>query len=135
MHSIENKYSVSPGDMLVRNKSLMGVVDHYGLYIGNGQVIDNHPSRGVSIVTIGSFLSGRNLERVNYFKGNAWERNRVVEWAYSMLGRKYHLTEFNCEHFVRMAWGEGRKSRQVSMAVGLFWIMVAGLMIGSLGKS
>lgn len=125
MTNIEIKYSLQPGDALVRNKSIFGIIDHYGLYVGNGRVIDNHPDRGVCLISIHSFLNGRELERINRFGGNSFRRNQVVNKAYSMLGMQYHLTKFNCEHFVNEAWETGRLSQQVTAFGTLFFISLA----------
>jgi len=125
--NIEIKYSLQPGDVLVRNKSVFGVVDHYGLYVGNGRVIDNHPERGVSVIGLHDFLSGRGLERIKRFRGNSFARNQVVNRAYSMLGMSYHLTRFNCEDFVHVAWNSGKKSQQVAAASTLILIFLVVL--------
>jgi len=130
--NIEKAYSLRPGDVLVRNKSFLGVIDHYGLYVGNGQIIDNHPARGVSIIGLSSFLNGRKLKQIKRFEGNSYKRNQVINKAHSMIGMNYHLTQFNCEHFVTEAWGAGRQSRQVS-AAGLLIFSI--LTIWGLSKS
>lgn len=125
MTTLENKHSLQPGDVLVRNKSFFGIIDHYGLYVGNGKVIDNHPDRGVSLISLNAFLSGRELERIARFNGNSFSKNQVVRKGYSMLGMNYQLTKFNCEHFVNEAWGAGRKSQQVGAVGVLFFFFLA----------
>ena len=132
MTNIETNYSLQPGDVLVRNKSFFGIIDHYGLYVGNGWVIDNHPDRGVCLISIHSFLNGRELERIARFNGNSFSRNQVVRKGYLMLGMDYHLTKFNCEHFVNEAWGAGRKSQQVGAVGALFFF---SLVIWGLSKA
>jgi uncharacterized protein YycO len=132
MINIGNDYSPQPGDVVVRNKSVLGFIDHYGLYVGNGSIIDNHPDIGVSAISLNSFLSGRKLERIARFQGNLYSRNLVVRKAQSMLGLNYHLTKFNCEHFVNEAWGVGRKSQQV-VAVGVLFLF--SLAMWGLSKS
>ncbi|MFY0608523.1 MAG: lecithin retinol acyltransferase family protein [Cyclobacteriaceae bacterium] len=114
--------SLQPGDVLVRNKSAIGVIDHFGLYVGNGNVIDNHPERGVSQISLSSFLNGRSLEKIQAFTGNWHSRQQVLNRAFALIGRPYHLTRFNCEHFVNEVWGAGRKSKQVeNVGVLLFF--------------
>jgi hypothetical protein len=125
MINIGNEYRLQSGDVLVRNKSAFGFIDHYGLYIGNESVIDNHPDRGVSLISLNSFLSGRKLERIARFQGNLYSRSLVVRKAQSMLGVSYHLTKFNCEHFVNIVWDAGRKSQQVATASILFFFFAA----------
>lgn len=128
---MENKYVAQPGDVLVRNKSALGVVEHLGLFVGNGRVIDNHPSRGVSLISVESFLNGEPLLRIDSYQGSYHSRSLVIQKAYSMLGMKYHLTEFNCEHFVNIAIGAGRKSPQVAVAGR---ILVLGALVWGLSK-
>ncbi|MEQ8574479.1 MAG: lecithin retinol acyltransferase family protein, partial [Fulvivirga sp.] len=96
-----------------------------GLYIGNEQIIDNHPERGVSIISLKSFLNGRKLERIVRYQGDSNSRNHVIRKAQSMLGVSYHLTKFNCEHFVNEVWGAGRKSQQLATAGLLFFFSLA----------
>ena len=134
MTNFEFRHNLLPGDVLVRNKSVFGIIDHYGLYVGNGEVIDNHPDRGVGIVGLGEFLGSRQLERIARFKGNAHGRRNVVNKAFSMLGMRYHLTNFNCEHFVNVAWGAGRKSKQVSTASALLWTSLVLWGVSNVGR-
>lgn len=125
MTNFEFKHSLQPGDVVVRNKSVFGIIGHYGLYVGNGEVIDNHPNRGVSLINLNAFLSGRGLKRIARFNGNSFARSQAVNKGYSMLGMKYHLTKFNCEHFVNEAWGAGKKSQQVATSGTLFFLFLA----------
>ncbi|MDW3212174.1 MAG: lecithin retinol acyltransferase family protein [Reichenbachiella sp.] len=113
---MRDNYLLKAGDVPIRNKSAFGIIDHFGLYIGNGNVIDNHPERGVRVVSLESFLNGRELDRIVRFKGNSYERSQVVRRANFMIGQDYHLTKFNCEHFVNAAWGTEIKSNQVAAA-------------------
>lgn len=127
----ENANSLKEGDVIVRNKSVFGIIDHYGLYVGNGIVIDNHPTRGVREIDLSVFLNGRNFQRIKHFGGNRYDRKGVIDAAYSMYGKPYHLTKFNCEHFVNEVWGMGRKSQQVDTTGVLFFF---SLVIWGLSK-
>lgn len=122
---MDMRCNLQPGDVLVRNKSAFGIIDHYGLYVGNGMVVDNHPDRGVSQISLATFLDGRSLQRVKKYMGNSRNRKLVVQRAYSMIGMKYHVKDFNCEHLVNMALGVGRMSEQVTAAGVLFFFSVA----------
>jgi hypothetical protein len=132
MENVERHFSLQPGDVLVRNKSAFGAIDHFGLYVGNNIVIDNHPERGVSQVSLSYFLNGKALSKINRYQGGQLGRHQVVQKAYSMIGNQYHLTQFNCEHFVNETWGAGRKSHQVTNVGMLFFV---SLVIWGLGKS
>ncbi len=122
---MQKQYSLQPGDILVRNKSIFGIIDHYGLYVGNNMVIDNHPERGVSQMSLRSFLNGRSLEKIKRYSGGWFGRQQVVNRAYALIGKPYHLTKYNCEHLVNEAWGAGRKSQQVANAGMLFFLSLA----------
>ena len=119
MRNIEEKYSLKPGDVLVCNKSIFGMIEHLGLYVGNGSVIDNHPERGVSLIKLSKFLDDGSIKRVIRTRGGSRLRDNIVNKAYSYIGEKYHLTNFNCEHFVNEVRGLGRKSDQVAVYGGL----------------
>jgi len=129
-----NSIILQPGDILVRKKSLFGIVAHYGLYVGEGKVIDNHPDRGVSVQSYSQFLNGKNLERVKRFKGSGEARSRIVENAISMLGAKYDLISFNCEHFVNRVSGFGNRSYQIGTGLALLTLTLLLLNLKKIGN-
>lgn len=112
MEYFNNPYNLQRGDVVVRNKSALGIIDHYGIYVGNRQVIDNHPNRGVQLISLDDFLNGRTLENVNKFYGNEFERTEIVRRAHSYIGQKYDLYEFNCEDLVHQVFQTGRRSQK-----------------------
>lgn len=121
-------YSIRPGDGLVRSKSFLGLIDHYGLYVGHSQVIENHPLHGVRSISLTEFLNGRQLLRVKSFPGNEWNRSTAVRKAYEMIGTRYDVLDFNCEHFVNHIHNLGIKSDQADLAKSLvFGVLALGL--------
>lgn len=127
MNILQNQ-NIKPGDGLVRSKSFLGLIDHYGLYVGQSKVIENHPLHGVRLISLADFLNGRQLLRVKPFSGNEWGRNTAVRKAFEMIGAHYDVLDFNCEHFVNHIHNVGIKSNQVDLAKGLvFGVLAIGL--------
>lgn len=114
--NILQKNNIKPGDGLVRSKSFLGLIDHYGLYVGQSKVIENHPLHGVRLISLPDFLNGRELLRVKRFPGNEWGRSTAVRKAYEMIGTHYDVLDFNCEHFVNHIHNVGIKSNQADLA-------------------
>jgi hypothetical protein len=83
---------------------------HYGVYIGNGNVIhfaslegqDVSPENGIIHETnLEKFLNGRALQIDTSVKNN-FSDNEIIQRARSRLGDKgYNLFTNNCEHFAR----------------------------------
>jgi RNAse (barnase) inhibitor barstar len=81
---------------------------HYGVYIGNGNVIHFAPHEGQEIsmengiiheTTLEKFLNGRALQ-IEANIGRKFSENEIVQRARSRLGEKgYNLLTNNCEHF------------------------------------
>lgn len=124
MNLIQQNY-IKPGDGLVRSKSFFGLIDHYGLYVGQSMVIENHPLHGVRLITLAEFFQGRQLLRVKRFPGNEWSRRSAVDKAYKMVGTRYDVFDFNCEHFVNHIHELGVKSSQADAVKGLIFGLLA----------
>ena len=83
---------------------------HYGVYIGNGNVIHFAPHEGQEInmengiiheTTLEKFLNGRSL-KIDINIKPLFSENEIVQRARSRLGDKdYNLLLNNCEHFAR----------------------------------
>lgn len=124
MNIIQNN-NIKQGDGLVRSKSFFGLIDHYGLYVGQSMVIENHPLHGVRLISLTEFFNGRQLLRIKRFPGNEWSRQYAVDTAYKMIGTRYDVLDFNCEHFVNNIHNVGTKSNQADVARGLFFGLLA----------
>ncbi|WP_162265868.1 lecithin retinol acyltransferase family protein [Celeribacter ethanolicus] len=97
-------------------KTLKFPVTHYGIYIGNGQVIDNSPKRGaVGVTTISDFKRDGVCEIVNA-PPSTQEGSRRCGLAHQRIGKPYHLLQQNCEHFVTEIMTGTAKSTQVAIA-------------------
>lgn len=100
--------SLTPGDVLYRSKHL---VDHAGVYTGNGEVIHNIPGLNVSVVSLKEFSEGKtvrvtksNLDPVEFEKQLAQVMN---------LSSKYSALGFNCEHFMNLLIAKKAHSPQL----------------------
>ena len=91
---------------------------HYGIYIGawGGYphcVINNAKFQQVEITTLVAFADGRPIELAERLARNGWEAARIVQRAFSLLGKKYDLLNFNCEHAANFAL----RGEAISLAV------------------
>lgn len=112
-------HNLKVGDKLVRTK--LGVVKHYGIYVGfhYGQhlVAENNTPHGVQYVTFEQFLDGYSIERVDRFKGNEFQRRRIIPFINSKLGYQYDFFFYNCDHFAHEVQTGIAKSPQVLLGV------------------
>lgn len=112
-------------DALVTPKSIAGVIEHYVLYLGkspDGQDVymDNNNIEGVRFLTEERLLKENfQFNRIRKFNGNEYERNFAVNRAVKMHGARYHLTQFNCEHFANYVQFNQPSSKQVDNGVGI----------------
>lgn len=105
-------------------------IKHYGIFIGGHEgledcVIHNDKDGGVAIDTLWGFTQDRQL----YLDGFAYPPEKawfVVERALQLVGKCYDLLFFNCEHFVRVAYGEVPESKQVQGFVAILGVTFLG---------
>jgi len=104
----------SRGDHIVTNIDIVGITEHHGLYIGEGDVI--HLSRkngGVVRSSLSAFGNGNKIR----VKRHAPDPNRAICKAKDCLGQDgYNLFSNNCEQFVNNCIKGKKRSNQVSNA-------------------
>ncbi len=115
------------GDIICKN-SAYGLYQHYGVYIGDGEVIHFAGEKGQEIdpeladirkTTIKEFLNGETLYIVRERKDSSlvpFSEDEIVKRALSRVGRqkgKYDLVFNNCEHFAYWCRFGIKKSQQV----------------------
>jgi hypothetical protein len=85
---------LKPGDMLHRSK---GIVQHAGVYIGNGMVFHNRPERGAEVTSYSDYAEGKTV-KVTCTKRPSLEGlpKRVQETIDT--GPSYSVLSNNCEH-------------------------------------
>ena len=84
------------GSLLAINK---GLYDHVSAYLGNGTVIQNHPSKGIEIVSLHQFAQGKNIQLLESGVDNVVDFLSRVQ---SLLAdpNRYNIFKNNCEHTV-----------------------------------
>lgn len=132
MKSYINYLNLRPGDRVIVPKSVANIVMHHGIYAGydqNGQhwFLENHHSSGVRYISAENFFQNIPLTklRVQYFSGNAQERQQAINFGKSLLGRPYDLFSYNCEHYSNDVQFRTPKSPQVN--AGLTFVGILAL--------
>lgn len=125
--------ALSVGDVVRVRVHWCPVYWHYGIVVQRdvyGHVWVIHCSqrrRGVSIESLSDFAQGGVVENCGFpSELSTWE---VIRRAKSMMGNKWHLTDFNCEHFWRGAHGMEPESHQMQLTVlagafGVFGVLL-----------
>lgn len=102
------------------------LITHVGIATGQGTVITNSKSSGcVCEQSVEEFAAGKLLKIVGY-PGNL-EAAKVIRRAKSLIGTRYNLLNFNCEHFVR--WAHGLRPASAQIWVAVFVVIAAALVI------
>ena len=103
-----------PGDIVsVR----IGPIKHEGIMTEHGRVICNSRRLGgVTEKTVRDFAQGRKIKNEGPLNGTPSEL--VLHRARSQMGRDYHPSGHNCEHFVRQSYGLRPHSPQKRLAIG-----------------
>ncbi len=108
-------------------------VRHYGIYVGQiGGYLDAvvHNSKTemkVVLEELSTFADGKEI-KIEQHAPPDYEQV-VVERALQLLGTKYDLIDFNCEHFVNLVQQGERRSDQLrngaflgGLALGVAWL-------------
>jgi hypothetical protein len=133
--------SLQIGDRIVVPKSNLDLVQHHAIFIGyeNGHFwfIENKDGIGVRVVNADVFFTGvQKITRIVPFQPkNGYGRIELVNYALSKKGMRYHLTNYNCEHFANEVQHRVVKSRQADTGVGLALFGLAALLIGGLASA
>jgi lecithin:retinol acyltransferase len=101
------------GDLLYRSKL---IVEHIGVYLGNGQVLHNHPSGGVIITPYEEFSDGKTVKVTlvpEVSLGLLEKRIREI----LRQDEKYKLFGNNCEHIANFLIGGRKYSPQIQSAI------------------
>lgn len=118
------------GDHLVTNIDILGLVEHHGIYVGQGKVVHlSARHNGVVRTSTGRFSAGGDIR----VKKSASNPHIAVERANSMIGGKgYSLITNNCEQFVNYCIHGKKTSNQISNAAHAITHLTARA--GMLGK-
>lgn len=128
------QWNLKPADRIVVPKSDLRFVQHHAIYLGkdaNGTdwIAENKIGKGVQIVTAIEFFNDViGITRVEPFRGSETERINAVKNAIALIGNKYNLLQFNCEHYANVVQQKQVVSNQVTAGLGLLGLF-AGLFI------
>eukprot|EP00800_Vazella_pourtalesii_P006049 TRINITY_DN173_c0_g1_i12.p1 TRINITY_DN173_c0_g1~~TRINITY_DN173_c0_g1_i12.p1 ORF type:complete len:173 (+),score=34.06 TRINITY_DN173_c0_g1_i12:55-573(+) len=114
-----NDSRIEPGDILYRDNKIVGLANHYGVYIGEEGVID-FSREGVRLSSFGDFAGQYEIHIRRYDRMRSKEE--IVETALYYLKDEeewgeYNLVFNNCEHFASFCATGEKKSGQVKKAV------------------
>jgi len=110
---------------------------HVGIYIGRDYfgrdwVIHNDKGGVVKEDVLSTFAAGFPVSLVQRVASTWGEQQQIVARAHSLLGQKFDLLDFNCEHFANYAQTGVAHSPQLRFAIGatafiaLFAIILSG---------
>ena len=128
--SVNNQFiNLKPGDRVLSPITIFGLSKHhaifYGYYHGIPHFIENKVGIGVRLVHASIFLAQNSIQSVIPFYGTNYQRNQMLQFAYSKIGTNYDIVNYNCEHFANEIQNNSRYSQQalnVGIFVGLFLI-------------
>ncbi len=108
--------SPKPGDILFVDKYFF---EHIGVYLGEGLVYHNKPSKGEHISDLEEFLNGNQIKRIA--KLTPEKREEVLNNVREELENKrpYNIFENNCEHTVYRVIQRNPRSPQLKKWVGI----------------
>lgn len=137
MNTFIRKYNIKPGDVIICPKSSLNIVEHYVVYLGENEwgndiYAENKVGHGVRIISHHQFVSDNpSFNRIRRFSGNNLHRNLAIERAISLIGSKYDVTIFNCEHFANYIQNSQVRSKQVETVLTLAGIATILLVVGA----
>ncbi len=134
------KFAIQPADAIIMQKKLLGMVDHYVIYVGVDRNNDHrfvaNYTKGVKVIPnheLAQFLEVLVPSKIDRFPGPYQNRTAAVNRALSRVGEKsYNYLTNNCEHFKNWVHRGEHKSHQVDnaisgVAIGLGAIAVIGI--------
>jgi len=112
---------IQTGDKLQRPGPLG--TRHVGIYLGRdawGQdwVIHNDKGGYVKEDFLSTFAAGFPVSLAQRAASTWWEQQQIVARARSLLGQKFDLINFNCEHFANYAQTGVAHSPQLGFVAG-----------------
>lgn len=112
-------------------------VYHYGIYVGpcgpyGEDVVHNDKGGGVQLVGFRIFAAGQPVQVVS--RARSWYEGWVIrDRALSLVGTRYDLLNFNCEHAANYA--EAGVAFSPTLRGSAFLGLVGGLVWWASGKS
>ncbi len=119
-----NGYTFEIGDVIAVNRP---GYKHVGVFVGlrgyRGEtVVHNCKGDGVMLSTLDEFADGANIYLRQKADGDYRQREKIARRALNLIGKKYNLLKFNCEHAANLAQREIAESPQIVFA---FFALIA----------
>lgn len=118
INTLPNLPLLYAGDVIIakKRKGLGRILNHYIVYVGNNVFVGNLTEgvQELSYYELMRLLQDYEPTGVRKFSGSYFQRQDAVNRAYSKLGRKYSLINFNCEHFANWVQFGKLESSQVT---------------------
>ena len=117
------------------------MIQHHAIYLGfnNGKhrFIENKEWVGVQVTDAESFFAGVNeiTRIIRFIPKDGYSRNDAVRYALNKRGRRYHLTNYNCEHFANDVQHRVVRSKQAESGIGIVLAGAALLLFGGLATA
>lgn len=123
------KYVPQIGDMIRVSRVFY---NHVGIYAGargfDGRcVVHNDKNGGVVFSTLAEFSGGAPVHLHKAATGNYHERMEIADRAFSLIGQKFNLVKFNCEHAATWSQTGKMESPQLEGYVFLCLLAILGL--------
>lgn len=118
------------GDRIVVPKKGMNLIQHHAIYLGFKEgvesVAENTLEKGVQILSISDFFRDVDvITKIERFEGNHEQRLKSVKKAISLVGKKYDVLNFNCEHYANFVQDKNPISKQVHVGGALILLFLA----------
>ena len=115
---------LKPGDLLHRSK---GIVQHAGVFLGDGLVLHNQPSEGAQVTSYTQYAEGKKVSVTRIDNADVGLlSNRISEILKN--DQRYGLLANNCEHVANLLINGQKMSPQLQACV-------AGSILGGLISS
>lgn len=130
------KYGLQVGDRVIVPKSLLDIIQHHAIYVGlrNGDhwFVENKENIGVRLITARDFFNETEkiTSVIRFTPTVQHSRSSLVQKGLRMIGKSYHLLNYNCESFANELQGGRVLSKQVENWRTVFSI-AAGLLLMS----
>lgn len=136
VNSLITANSLNQADAIILNKKILGMVDHYAIFLGyrnNNPVFVANYKDGVKEVSINDMkeiLQTLQPTAIDRFQGTEIQRKQAVNRALSRVGeRAYNYFSNNCEHFKNWVHSGEHRSEQVKKAGDTALVASAGTAI------